>query len=66
MSLSTFSLRTAPDHVLLEGLKQLAARDTDLEADLLVHIGEVDSRRLALAKGFRSLHAYCVEVLHFS
>ncbi len=66
MSLSPFSLRTTPDHILLEVLAKLAARDVELEAELLVHIGEVDARGLALAKGFRSLHAYCVEVLHFS
>jgi hypothetical protein len=61
-----FSLRTTPDHVLLEGLSALAARYAELEAELLVHLGEVDARGLALARGFRSLHAYCVEVLHFS
>jgi hypothetical protein len=60
------SLRTTPDRVLLEALAKLAARDAALEAELLVHLGEVDARGLALAKGFRSLHAYCVEVLHFS
>ncbi len=63
---SPFSLRTTPDHVLLEALAKLAARDAELEAELLIHLGEVDARGLALAKGFRSLHAYCVEVLHFS
>jgi len=51
---------------LLAALKDLAARDAGLEADLLVHLGEVDVRDLALAKGFRSLFAYCVEALHFS
>ncbi len=66
MSLSPLSLRTTPDHVLLDALANLSARDAELEADLLVHLGEVDARGLALAKGFRSLHAYCVEVLHFS
>jgi hypothetical protein len=63
---SPFSLSTTPDHALLEGLTQLAASDAEMEAELLVHLGEVDARGLALARGFSSLHAYCVEVLHFS
>jgi hypothetical protein len=51
---------------LLDRLTRLAAADAELEAELLVHLGEVDARDLALRRGFRSLHAYCVEVLHFS
>ncbi len=66
MSLSPFSLRTTLDHILLAKLEKLAASDAELEAELLVHLGEVDARDLALQKGFRSLHAYCVQVLHFS
>ncbi len=66
MSLSPFSLCTLPDHALLEGLRALAARDCGLEADLLVHLGEVDARRLHVPQGFHSLFVYCVEVLHFS
>ncbi len=66
MSLSPFALQNVPDHALLEGLRALAVRDSGLEADLLVHLGEVDARRLHLAQGFSSLFAYCLEVLHFS
>ena len=66
MSLSPFSLRTLPDHALLEGLRALAARDSCLEADLLVHLGEVDASKLHVAQGFSSLFAYCMDVLHFS
>ena len=66
MSLSPFSLSTLPDDTLLERLRELARRDCDLEADLLVHLGEVDARRLYLSQGFPSLFAYCVEMLHFS
>ncbi len=66
MSLSPFSLRTLPDHALLEGLRALSERDCGLEADLLVHLGEVEARGLHAAQGFKSLFAYCVEVLHFS
>lgn len=66
MSLSPFDLGTSSDHALLEGLKKLAALGVGLEADLLVHLGEVETRGLALELGFRSLFSYCVEVLHFS
>jgi hypothetical protein len=66
VSLTPFSLRTLPDHALLTALRDLASRDADLEADLLVHLGEVDARELHLANGYPSLFAYCTEVLHFS
>jgi 5-methylcytosine-specific restriction endonuclease McrA len=66
VSLSPFSLRTTPDHVLLADLQRLAASHAELEAELLVHLGEVDARKLHLAQGFSSLFAYCLEVLHFS
>jgi hypothetical protein len=66
VSLSPFGLDSTSDHALLEGLKKLAALSVGLEADLLVHWGEVESRGLALELGFRSLFSYCVEVLHFS
>jgi 5-methylcytosine-specific restriction endonuclease McrA len=66
VSLAQLDLCSTPDHALLEGLKTLALRGAELEADLLVHLGEVDSRGLALELGFRSLFSYSVEVLHFS
>lgn len=66
MSLSPFDLGDSSNHALLEGLKKLAALGVGLEADLLVHLGEVETRGLALELGFRSLFSYCVEVLHFS
>jgi hypothetical protein len=66
VSTSPFALRGAPDGALLDSLTDLARRGARLEADLLVHLGEVDARGLALARGFSSLFAYCVEVLHFS
>jgi hypothetical protein len=66
VALTPFSLRTLPDHALLTALRELASRDADLEADLLVHLGEVDARELHVEKGYPSLFAYCTEVLHFS
>jgi len=66
VSLSPFDLHGTPDQALLEGLANLATRGAGLEADLLVHLGEVEARGLALELGFRSLFSYCVEALHFS
>jgi hypothetical protein len=66
VSLSVFDLRSTPDRALLEALKDLSARGAEIEADLLVHLGEIDARGLALELGCGSLFAYCVDVLHFS
>ena len=66
MSLTPFSLRDLSDHALLVALETLAARDADVEADLLVHLGELDARELYLGQGYPSLFAWCTEVLHFS
>ncbi len=66
MALTALSLRGLPDHALLAALRALASRDADLEADLLVHLGEVDARELYLGQSYPSLFAYCTEALHFS
>ena len=66
MPLTPFSVRDLSDRDLLAALRSLAGRDAELEADLLVHLGEVDARELYLGEGYPSLFAYCTEVLHFS
>ena len=60
-------LATVPDHVLLRELDELIAKDQSLEADLLLHLGEVEARELHLELGFPSMFSYCTaSVLHFS
>ena len=59
-------LATVPDHVLLRELDELIAKDQSLEADLLLHLGEVEARELHLELGFPSMFAYCTQGLHFS
>jgi len=59
-------LTDLPDEALVRGLSALVARDRATTAALLAHIGEVDARRLYLPAGYSSMHAYCVEALHFS
>ena len=59
-------LATLPDRDLLRALHDLVSRDCQLEADLLIHLAEVDARLLYLEEGCSSMFAYCSEVLHFS
>ncbi|HEX7668536.1 MAG TPA: hypothetical protein VF395_03085, partial [Polyangiaceae bacterium] len=37
-----------------------------MTAELILHLGEMDARRLHVGRGFSSLFSYCVEELHFS
>jgi 5-methylcytosine-specific restriction endonuclease McrA len=60
------SVRTLSDEDLLRALRALSVRASDVEADLLAHLGEVDSRELYLGQGYASMFAYCTEALHFS
>ncbi len=41
-------------------------RSRGLEADLLVHLGEIDERKLYLDWAFSSMFAFCVGELGFS
>jgi hypothetical protein len=65
-STSSASLARLSDRDLLRALHQLTARDREVEAELLAHLGEVDARGLYLEEGCASMFAYCTEVLHFS
>jgi hypothetical protein len=51
---------------LLAALRRLVADDRHLTADLVAHLGEVDSRRLYLQAACPSMFSYCVDILHFS
>src|SRR5207302_10737098 len=60
------SLRQLDDEILLARLRELVDRDHALTAELLVHLGEVDGRRLYLGKACSSMFVYCTQVLGFS
>ena len=60
------SIGNVPDDTLLRELKQLVGKDQQLEAELLVHLGEVDARKLYLQEASSSMFVYCTRVLHFS
>jgi hypothetical protein len=55
-----------PDDALLQRLSGLLKRVRRVEAELVAHIGEVDSRRLYAREGSSSMFAYCTDVLHLS
>jgi hypothetical protein len=54
------------NHDLVEAARDLARRSHDSEAELLVHLGEIDERRLYLDYAFPSMHSFCVGELGLS
>jgi hypothetical protein len=51
---------------LIAATRELARRSCVVEADLLVHLGEIDERRLYLDRAFSSMFAFCTQELGFS
>ncbi len=51
---------------LLAAIRALVKRSGCIEADLLVHLGEFDERKLFLAQSVSSMFSYCVDELGFS
>jgi 5-methylcytosine-specific restriction endonuclease McrA len=60
------SLTSFSDDELLHRLSDLLRRSRRDEADLVAHIGEVDSRRLYAREAQPSMFSYCTAVLHLS
>ncbi|HKC59085.1 MAG TPA: hypothetical protein VKB92_03290, partial [Myxococcales bacterium] len=58
------ALLSDPD--LLAGTHELIDQSHCTEADLLVHLGEVDERKLYADRAFPSMFAFCVGELRFS
>ncbi len=54
------------DQALLTQVQDLAHREREATVALIVHLAELDRRRLYLAEGYSSLFKYCTEVLHLS
>ena len=59
-------IETLSDEDLLAAIRALIRKSGLIEADLLVHLGEIDERKLYLARSFPSMFAYCVAELGFS
>ena len=59
-------LQSIPDDELLHRLAGLMSQSRRVEADIVVHIAEVDERRLYAREALPSMFAYCTDVLHLS
>jgi hypothetical protein len=54
------------DEELLKALHALALKSNETEAELLLHLAEVDARKLYLDRAHSSLFTFCVAELNFS
>jgi hypothetical protein len=54
------------DAALIEEIKRLSQSGREVTVALIVHLAELEARRLHLAGGFSSLFLYCTEVLRLS
>ena len=63
---SLYSLSGLPSGELIQRLKRLVARQGELTAQVLAHVGEVDARKLYLRAACSSMFAYCTDVLKLS
>ena len=57
---------TMSDREVVERLDKLLREERRLTAAVLVHLGEVEARRLYLPAACSSMHVYCVRVLGMS
>jgi len=58
--------RGFPIMISLVQVKNLAQREREATVTLIVHLAELDQRRLYLAEGYPSLFKYCTDVLRLS
>ena len=54
------------DEDLLAATRRLIEKEQSLLCELLVHLGEIDERRLYLGRAYPSMFAFCVGELGFS
>jgi hypothetical protein len=59
-------VRRVSDDELLSRLERLVKADRAIGVKLLVHLGEVDARKLYLERGFCSMYDYCMTALGMS
>ena len=64
--MSARDLSSVSDGDLVKELKVLVARERELTAAVLEHLGEVEARRLFLPAACSSMHGYCMQVLGMS
>jgi hypothetical protein len=59
-------LESLSDDDLLRGLSLILGQSRRAEADLVAHIGEVETRHLYAREASPSMFVYCTDVLHLS
>jgi hypothetical protein len=59
------TIRTLSDSALLKRLNVLAEKERATTLEILLHLNEVDRRRLYLTQGYSSLFSYCTEHLKY-
>jgi hypothetical protein len=64
--MSVESLSVLSDAEVMAGLAKLLREERRLTASVLVHLGEVEARKLHLAAACASMHVYCTRVLGMS
>src|SRR3954454_16313335 len=60
------SLTEISNDSLLEKVKALHSKSCEMTAELILHLAEMERRKLYLVAGFSSLHRYCIEELKCS
>src|SRR5690349_8469874 len=60
------SIMSMSNDELVAATRELARRSCTVEANLLLHLGEIDQRRLYLDRAFSSMFAFCTRELGFS
>jgi 5-methylcytosine-specific restriction endonuclease McrA len=60
------SLASLDDEALLASLRSLIQSHRRVTSDIVAYLGEVDVRRIHVARGFSSLFEYCIKELGFS
>jgi hypothetical protein len=59
-------LKSLSNDALLRRLADVLGQSRRIESDVVVHIGEVDERRLFAEEASPSMFRYCTDVLHMS
>src|SRR5947208_12482543 len=60
------AIASLSNHQLLSATRDLVRRSCSTEADLLLHLGEIDERKLHLDRAFSSMFTFCTRELGFS
>lgn len=59
-------IRSLSNHELLTRTETLVARERELTLDVLLHLNEIERRRLFLKQGYASMFVYCTTTLGYS